>query len=535
MTQKKSSILSDITSGFMVFLIALPLCLGISKASGFEGSFILAGILTAVIGGLVGPFLGSAPLTIKGPAAGLIVIVAGAVQDLGSFDIHGNIAVFDANLGVARTLAVGVVSGALQIIFSRIGVASLVAVAPISVVHGVLAGIGITIFSKQIHFISGADLSTLGIASLSNPIQLLSKIPTSFSYANISILIIGLVSLGILFSWTAVTTRIKMASKIPAPLLVLLVAVPLGIFFNIGNIKNEVGMDLPYLLSLPSEINFPILTPIFDMIFHLHSLKWILMFALIGTLESVLSAMAVDALDPNRSASDLHKDLLATGTANFLSAWVGGLPMISEIVRSKANIDNGAKSAWSNFFHGIFLLFFVVLFSKYLNYIPIAALAAMLVFAGSRLASITEFQHAQKLGWDQFTVFLMTVIATLLDNLLTGIFAGLFAEILIHAYRLMSFTKISSEINDGVLNVKIKGPATFFLVMKIMKALEPANQADIHQVIIDIRECPLMDHTVLERIHLASLEWPNAADHLEYLESADMKHSSSDPTAARYF
>jgi MFS superfamily sulfate permease-like transporter len=534
MSQQKSNIIADMTSGFMVFLIALPLCLGISKASGYEGNFILAGILTAIIGGLVGPFLGSAPLTIKGPAAGLIVIVAGAVQDLGSFDLSGNAATFDATLGCSRALAVGVVAGAIQIIFSRIGVASLVAVAPLSVVHGVLAGIGITIFSKQIHFISGADLAELGVATLSNPIALLYSIPTSFNHIRFEILMIGLMSLAILFSWPHVTKKVKVAAKVPAPLLVILVSVPLAMHFGIGQMTNENGIAMPYLLSLPKSITFPILLPKFDMVYHLHSIKWILMFALIGTLESVLSAMAVDALDPNKSASNFHKDLLATGVANLLSASVGGLPMISEIVRSKANIDNGAQSAWSNFFHGLFLLIFVVLFSAYLNYIPIAALAAMLVFAGSRLASITEFQHAKKLGWDQFAVFMTTVLVTLIDNLLTGIFAGLFLEILIHSVRLFSFTTIQKDVSeDGVLNLKIKGPATFFLVLKIMKALDEANQEHIQKVIIDITESELVDHTVLERIHLASLEWPNAT--LEYRENTAMKHASDDPTAARYF
>jgi MFS superfamily sulfate permease-like transporter len=533
MSQQKSNIVADITSGFMVFLIALPLCLGIAKASGFEGNFILAGVLTAIIGGLVGPFLGSAPLTIKGPAAGLIVIVYGSVQDLGSFDLNGHEAVFNATLGVSRTLAVGVVAGVIQIIFSRIGVASLVAVAPLSVVHGVLAGIGITIFSKQIHFISGADLVELGIHKISNPILLIAAIPSSFSHLKPEVFMIGFIALVILFSWATIGKKVNILSKAPAPLVVILISIPLAYFFNIGQIKDHNGHLLPYLLSLPKDINFPILFPNFDMVYHLHSIKWILMFALIGTLESVLSAMAVDALDPNKRASNFHKDLLATGVANLLSASVGGLPMISEIVRSKANIDNGAKSAWSNFFHGLFLLVFVVLFSGFLNYIPIAALAAMLVFAGSRLASITEFQHAKKLGWDQFAVFMITVMATLIDNLLTGIFAGLFLEILIHIIRLLSFTTITKTVSsEGVLTLKINGPATFFLVLKVMKALEEANETHVQKVIVDITESELVDHTVLERIHLASLEWPNAT--LEYKENDCMKRSSSDPTAARY-
>jgi MFS superfamily sulfate permease-like transporter len=533
MSQQKSNIMADVTSGFMVFLIALPLCLGIAKASGFEGNFILAGVLTAIIGGLVGPFLGSAPLTIKGPAAGLIVIVYGAVQDLGGFDLNGHEATFNATLGVSRTLAVGVVAGAIQILFSRMGVASLVAVAPLSVVHGVLAGIGITIFSKQIHLISGADLVELGINKISNPILLIAAIPSSFTHLRLEIFSIGFLALLILFSWPTVGKHVKPLSKLPAPLVVILVSIPLAFFFNVGQIKDHNGHFLPYLLSLPKEINFPILLPNFDMVFHLHSIKWIMMFALIGTLESVLSAMAVDALDPNKRASNFHKDLLATGVANLLSASVGGLPMISEIVRSKANIDNGAKSAWSNFFHGLFLLVFVVLFSGFLSYIPVAALAAMLVFAGSRLASITEFQHAKKLGWDQFAVFMTTVVATLVDNLLTGIFAGLFLEIFIHIIRLLSFTTLKTNLSDeGILTLKINGPATFLLVLKIMKALEVANEEHVKKVIIDITESQLVDHTVLERIHLASLEWPSAT--LEYLENECMKHASDDPTAARY-
>ncbi|MCB9797753.1 MAG: SulP family inorganic anion transporter, partial [Alphaproteobacteria bacterium] len=327
-------------SGFMVFLIALPLCLGIALASGFPP---IAGVLTAIIGGLLCSHLGSAPLTIKGPAAGLIVISLGAVTELG---------MGDPVAGYHRALAVGVVAAIFQIVFAIVRADRLASVMPPSVLHGMLAAIGVIIIAKQVPVLLGVQ------GAHGEPLEMLAHIPHYVAEANPAILLIGAVSVLLLFG----LPRIPGVNKLPAPLLVLFFAVPAGLALGIpdgaaGTLGGrEYAVNASYLVQLPGSLIDAIAFPDFSMITSPISMKYIAMYSLVGSVESLLSALAVDALDPERRASDLRKDLLITGVGNLACASLGGLPMISEIVRSKANIDAGATSPWSNFFHGAFLL-----------------------------------------------------------------------------------------------------------------------------------------------------------------------------------
>ncbi|WP_225318926.1 SulP family inorganic anion transporter [Cellvibrio sp. KY-GH-1] len=321
---------ADLKSGFLVFLIALPLCLGISIASGFPPA---AGILTAIIGGILSTFVGAAKLTIKGPAAGLIVIVIGAVMELGQGDMQ---------LGYERTLAVGVVAAMIQIGFSLMRAASLGVIMSPSVVHGMLAAIGVIIISKQSYVMMGVKPTS------KEPLELLSHIPESLPHANPYILLLGIISLAILFilpkmPWKAV-------KALPAPIWVLLVTIPLSLVFGFQNAHDYTfankayHLGPEYLVQLPSSLLSIFTFPDFSQIFSSVSIKYIIMFSLIGTIESTLSALAVDSMDPNKGKTNLNKDLFAVGLGNLASSFLGGLPMISEIVRSKANVDSGAKS-----------------------------------------------------------------------------------------------------------------------------------------------------------------------------------------------
>lgn len=492
---------ADARSGFLVFLIALPLCLAIAKASDFPP---IAGVMTAIIGGLIATPLGSAKLTIKGPAAGLIVIVVGAVAELGGGDV---------SLGYHRTLAVGVVAAGLQILFALLRTASIgMAMAP-SVVHGMLAAIGIIIISKQTHVL-------LGVAPTAKaPLPLLAEIPHSISACNPVILCVGLVALAIVFLWPLL--RASFAKKVPAQLVALFVVVPLGLFFGLTEAHEYTfGSEIfridpkSVLVQLPASLLDAVTAPDFSVVFSPTSLKYIAMFALVGTIESTLSCLAVDSLDPAKRASNLDRDLLALGVGNLVSAAVGGLPMISEIVRSKANIDAGAKSSKSNLFHGLFLLLFVVLLPGLLQLIPQAALAAMLIAVGWRLGGPQHWTHAWHLGKDQFLLFATTVVLTLVEDLLIGVAAGLVLKVLLHLLRgagvrgLLS-PRVETEKNDGELRIVVHNSAAFTSLLRVRKAFHQADEST-RSVTLDLTHARIVDHTFLQRVHGMADEIPNA-------------------------
>ncbi len=512
---------ADIKSGFLIFLIAMPLCLGIAMASGFPP---VAGVLTAIVGGVVASFLGSAPLTIKGPAAGLIVIALGTVQELGQGDLA---------LGYRRALAVGVCAASLQVLLSLLRAATVGVVMSPSVVHGMLAAIGVIIISKQVHVMLG--VSPEG----AEPLELLAQIPHSLRHANPAIAAIGVVAAVVLFGLPRLKHR--WVKAVPTPMVVLALAVPLGLYFNLGQqhtyqmsgAEFEVGPR--FLVNLPGSLLDALTFPDFSVVFSAASLKYVLMFTLVGTIESTLSVLAVDAMDPEKRPSNLNRDLFAAGVGNLISAFIGGLPMISEIVRSKANIDAGAKSAWANFSHGLFLLVFVSLVPHWLHHIPLAALAAMLVYTGARLASPKEFAHAKAVGLDQLALFLTTLVVTLASDLLIGVGVGIALEVVLHAARGASpstlfRTKVESNQTGNELTVTLRGAAAFpslLAVRRLFGSLAP----EIETVYLDLHDVVIADHTFLSRVDAMADEWPRAK--LEIVGVEDLRAASPHPHATR--
>ncbi|SDD22805.1 SulP family inorganic anion transporter [Actinokineospora iranica] len=491
---------SDLKSGFLVSLIALPLCLGIAVASGFPP---VAGVLTAIVGGILGGLLGGAPLTIKGPAAGLIVIAVGAVHDLGQGDLVA---------GYRRALAVGVVAALIQILFGLARAAGVgVAMSP-SVVHGMLAAIGVIIIAKQAHIVLGVK------PEAETSFGLLAEIPHSLTHANPLILLVGALSLLILFGLPLV--RARWSRAVPAPLVVLAVAIPIGLWLHLDRphdyrfLEANHHLGPEYLVRLPGSLLDAITFPDFSQVFSGTSLQYVAMFALIGTIESTLTVLAVDSMDPAKGSSDLNRDLLAIGAGNLTSAMVGGLPMISEIVRSKANLDSGATTRWSNVCHGAILLLFVALIPGVVQTIPLAALAAMLVYTGFRLASPSEFRHAAHLGWDQLALFLTTLLVTLATDLLIGVAAGLGLKVVLHLARgvpLPAVLRPRPEITrDGaVLRVRVPGAAIFPVLLPLRRVLARAD-SDVREVVIDVRDAAVVDHTFLARLDELAKELPTA-------------------------
>lgn len=480
----------DLISGFLVFLIALPLSLGISMASGFPP---VAGLITAIIGGLVvSPIMGS-ELSIKGPAAGLIVIALGAITELGNGDPMA---------GYRFALAVGAVAGIIQILFGLLKLGILGDFFPSSAVHGMLAAIGVIIASKQIHTLLGVT------PDAKHPLELLAAIPNSLMNMNHEIALIGIVSLLILFGLPLIKS--KWVKKIPGPMLVILVAIPLGRFFDLEHEHNYLFLGHVetvgprFLVTLPENLLNAVTFPDFSHILQSTSIKYIIMFALVGSLESLLSARAIDLIDTSGKKSKLDRDLLAVGAGNTLSSFLGGLPMITEIVRSSANLNNGAKSRWANFYHGAFLLLFVAFLPMLIHQIPLAALSAMLIYTGFRLASPKEFKHALDLGKEQLLIFLVTLIVTISTDLLIGIATGILVKFIIHLFLGLPLKSTFkplldvSEIEKGVFLVCINRSAVFTNFIQLKKQL--GRLTGYHKLIIDFSGCKIIDSTVLSNL-----------------------------------
>jgi MFS superfamily sulfate permease-like transporter len=489
-TPSPPSLRSDVVAGFLVFLIALPLCIGISLASGFPP---VAGLFTAIIGGLVVSPLMGAPLTIKGPAAGLIVIALGAVTELGEGQAPG--------VGYRRALAVVAVSGVLQIGLGLLRAGRLADFFPSSVVHGMLAAIGVIICAKQTHTMVGVK------PEATEPLELLAEIPHSLAHGNPAIVGIALLALVILFGLPKV--KHPLAKKVPAQLVVLLAAIPLGFVLDLDHehtysfASHSYELGPKSLVTVPNSLLGAVTFPDFSVLGSATSLRYLVMFTLVGSIESLLSARAIDGLDPRKGKSNYDRDLFAVGVGNTLAGLVGGLPMIAEIVRSKANLDAGARSRWANFAHGAFLLGFVALLPMLIHRIPLAALAAMLVVTGTRLASPGELVHAYHIGREQVVVFVVTMLGCVGVDLLVGVGLGIATKMVIQlalGARLGGLfrVKVEEHASDDQTVLEVRGAATFSNYLGLKARIVKA--AARGPVLLDLSRAPLVDHTTQERL-----------------------------------
>jgi len=477
LTSFKAAWKQDFKAGFLVFLIALPLSLGIAKASGFPPAM---GVVTAIVGGLFTGIFKVSALSIKGPAAGLITIAAASVIELGG-----------GEMGWKAACGVIVVMAALQILFGFLKFGSLSAFFPHSAVHGMLAAIGIIIIAKQIPVLLGDDPT---LYKGETPLQLLMDIPRFVEYAHWHIALIGIVALVIMFSLPLI--KLKLFKAVPAPMIVLVLAIPLALLMHFR--ETEPAYSLVMIGDFWGMVG---INADFSLIGTFPFWKYVFMFLFVSSLESLLTVKAVDNLDPLKRTSDYNGDLKGQGAGNVVSGLLGGLPMISEVVRSSANIGFGALTKWSNFFHGALLLIAMLVMIPIIEMIPNAALAAMLIYAGYRLAAPREFIHTYKIGKEQLVIFLVTIALTLLEDLLVGVAAGILVKILFHLYngaKLGEMFKANYRLEeDGdTRSLYVEKTAAFSNLIafkKVLNRMEGAKKVRVH-----MENVHLVDHSFME-------------------------------------
>lgn len=477
----KENISSDGLSGFVVFLLALPLSLGIAKASDFPP---LMGLITAIIGGLVVSFFAGSRLTIKGPAAGLIVICVGAVSDFGGGETGWHLA-----LGAIFAASV------LQILFGLLKFGRFVDIFPLSAVHGMLAAIGLIIILKQIPVLLDVDPA---MTKGKSPFQLMGNIPNFIQHLDPKATAVGIVSLIVMLGWQKLPwTWLR---KVPAALVVLLITIPAELLLDFQHTEPKYALVHigNFIDNIQSNIQW-------GGINHLGIfIKYVIMFSIIGSLESLLTVKAIDLMDPYHRKSNPNRDLIAIGVGNVLASLLGGLPMISEVARSSANVNNGAKTRWANFFHGFFILVFLLLATPLIELIPNTALAAMLIAVGIKLAHPREFIHVFQIGKEQLAIFLVTIFFTLYEDLLVGIGAGMMLKIAIHLMNGAPFKSLFSmdvevSFNDRNYFIEVKKLAVFTNFLRLKNKLD-AIPAEMN-IVVDFSKTRLVDHSVLESLH----------------------------------
>ena len=403
---------ADFPSSIVVFLVALPLCLGIALASNAP---LFSGIIAGIIGGIVIGSLSGSQLSVSGPAAGLTAIVAAAILKLPTFETF--------------LLAV-VICGALQVVLGFIKAGVIGDYVPNCVIKGMLAAIGVILILKQFPHLVGYDADYVGDESFNqnNDENTFSGIINAFNYVTPVAVLIGIVGLLFQFGWEKLTANKKGFIKIiPAPFIVVLVGIAINEFFKNGS---GYAIDPKHMVSIPiaqstSEFISFFTRPDFNGF--LNKDVWIagVTLAMVASLETLLSIEAIDDLDPYQRVTNKERELKAQGIGNMISGLIGGLPITSVIVRSSANVNAGAKSKMSAIYHGILLLLCVALIPGLLNLIPKSALAAVLIYTGYKLAKPSLFKAYYKKGWDQFLPFVITILAILLTDLLIGVLIGI--------------------------------------------------------------------------------------------------------------
>lgn len=513
----------NIFAGFVVSLIALPLGLGLAMASEAPP---IAGIITAVVSGVIVSFLGGSNVTITGPGNGLVAVLLAAFTTLGFQGAYAAI----------------ICSGVLLILLGFLRMGKLADFFPSSAIQGMLAAIGLIILGKQFHIMLGNRLD------LDSSIDYLLAIPQTltgvFNYENSQLThaaIAGVIALLIMILYGKI--RNKYLQLFPAPMWIVVISIATSYFYELVLKKDHpIGKD--YMIpEIPNgaEIIASIPTPNFGLLSDWSF--WVIVFSLtlIASIESLLSIKAVDQLDPQKRRSNVNRDLKALGLATIGSGFLGGLNVVTVIARSSVNVNNGGTNRASNFSHAIFLVLFVWLFSTQLTRIPLPALMAILVYTGYKLASPNQIKKMLTIGKEQLIIFFVTLFTTLFIDLITGIAAGVLVTLIIHIIinkdlllfiqNLLKPNVLMYKESNGNYYISVKHFCSFlnFYKLKAQLDLIPEDQ----DVVLDLSLCKFVDHTVQENLHGYKEVFQKRGGHFEII-GLDMHDAKSDhPFALR--
>ena len=485
---------SDLIAAVSVSLIALPLSLGIALAAGAPA---MSGIISAIVGGVVTTLYRGGHISVNGPAKGVIAVIL-----LG-------IALMDDGSGQAfnYVLAAVVVSGAIQVLLGLLKLGRLADIFHSSVIHGILAAIGIIIFAKQIHIALGTHSDSSSI--IQNLVDAVLFLPQ----ANPIVVIISIVGLLLLLFHSKISNRFF--HILPTPMWVIALSIPFVYAFNFFDHHTlsflgktyEVGPSL--LLDIPDNIMDSIMHPNFSKINTIEFWTTVVSILIITSIESLAIAKAVDKIDPYKRKTDLNKDLIGIGLSTMVAGLIGGLPIIAVIIRSTVNIHNGAKTKWSNMYQGLLLLIFIVVLSPIMRQVPLCAFAILLVYTGFKLASPSVFKQIYNQGIEQLIFFIATMVLTLYTNLLIGLLGGLLLAMVSHMllakasisqfFKMVYRSGTNLVINpDGSYDIKVKGIANFLGILKIDKMVAQIPFGS--DVNIDLSETRLVGITYMDYI-----------------------------------
>jgi MFS superfamily sulfate permease-like transporter len=477
------SIPNDLTASIVVFLVALPLCLGVALASNAP---LFSGIIAGVTGGIVVGLASRSHLSVSGPAAGLTAIVAGSLALLPSFEAF---------------LVAVVIAGAMQIAlgFAKAGIIG--DFVPGSVIKGMLAAIGLILLINQFPHLLGDDSQFETDEGVPKKGNIFSNFFFAFTNINTSAFIIGVLALLLNIFWEKFQQGKKGIIRfIPGPLLMVILGVGLNQLFSWQNwlpaLRGEHLVILPVANSTGEFFNF-FTSPDWSQLTNPNVLTVAITLALVASLETLLSIEAVDELDPYQRVTPTNRELKAQGVGNIISGLLGGLPVTSVIVRSSANVNSGAKTKMSTIYHGILLLLCVAFIPAILNQIPKAALAAILIFTGYKLAKPSLFVSFYKKGWDQFLPFVVTIGAILATDLLKGVIIGIGVGLLFVIRSNFKSAILIVHDNNKYL-VRLRKDVSFLNKSILKQGLEnvPANAT----VIIDISRADFIDKDIIEVI-----------------------------------